>query len=161
MFFGYSPTNGTGAGQDLRLGHDASGFMRFEVTSGFALYNATTVNDGAWHQMAIIINAGDTTSNVEFYLDGSILTPTSSVGRAVNTLGTTGTASLDQVIIGNGNPLGDTHAWDGLIDEVRVYNTALTLTELNSLQAIPEPSSILLMAGVLSALFIGLYQRSR
>lgn len=162
MFFGYSPTNGTGAGQDLRLGHDANGNLRFEVSSGFALYTGATVDDNSWHKAAIIINAGDTTDDVEFYLDGFIFSPTSSNGRAINTLGTQnqGTPALDSILIGNGNPLSATQAWDGLIDQVQVYDTALTLGELNALQAIPEPSSLLLMMGALGAMVIGLRRRS-
>ena len=160
MFFGYSPTNGTGAGQDLRLGHDANGNLRFEVSSGFALTTAATVDDGAWHKVAIIINAGDTTSDVEFYLDGSILTPTSSNGRAINTLGASANgAAFDQVLIGNTNPLNATQAWDGLIDEVRVYDTALTVGELNALQPIPEPSSALATLSGFLIVVIGLRRR--
>ena len=143
MFFGYSPSNGTGAGQDLRLGHDASGYLRFEVSSGFALYNGKTLDDGAWHMAAVIISADDTTSTVDFYLDGDLLTPTSSSTRAINTLGASSLgANFDQVVLGNGNPTSSTQAWDGFIDEVRVYNTALTETELDSIYAaIPEPAT--------------------
>ncbi|MGA0846556.1 MAG: LamG-like jellyroll fold domain-containing protein [Luteolibacter sp.] len=150
MFFGYSPSNGTGAGQDLRLGHDASGFMRFEVSSGFAVNSSITINDGQWHKLAVIINPNDTTDNVEFYLDGSILSPTSSNGRLINTLGSTATSNFNQVILGNGNPLSDTQSWNGLIDEVRVYDSALTLGELDALSAIPEPAASAL--GVLGML---------
>lgn len=144
MFFGYSPSNGLGAGNDLRLGHDDSGYLRFEVSSGFALYNGATVDDNAWHMAAIVISSGDTTDDVEFYLDGDLLTPTSSNGRAINTLASqTQGAAFDEILIGNGNPATDTQAWDGLIDNVRVYDTALTETQLDGLYtAIPEPTTL-------------------
>lgn len=144
MMFGYSPTNGLGAGADLRLGHDSDGFLRFEVSSGFALYNGATVDNGSWNKVAVVIDANDTTDDVQFYLNGSLFNPTSSNGRLIDTAGTeTQGAQFDSVLIGNGNPLSATQAWDGLIDEVRVYDSALSLTELNALSAIPEPSTLL------------------
>jgi MYXO-CTERM domain-containing protein len=100
--------------------------------------------------LAVIINPNDTTDNVDFYLDGSILSPTSSNGRLINTLGSTATSNFNQVILGNGNPLSDTQSWNGLIDEVRVYDSALTLGELDALSAIPEPAASAL--GVLGML---------
>ncbi|MGA0846523.1 MAG: sulfatase-like hydrolase/transferase, partial [Luteolibacter sp.] len=46
MFFGWTPSNGLTAGQDIRLGLARNGLLRLEVTSGFARYDTTPLNDG-------------------------------------------------------------------------------------------------------------------
>ena len=144
MFFGWSPTNGTGAGNDLRIGIDGSGFLRLEVSSGFALYNNVALDDNVWHMVGLVMDASENTQTVQFYIDGNLVNPTSSGARAINTSGTSADSLRDDIYLGIGNPQG-TQQWAGLLDDVRIYNSALDDTALDGIySAIPEPAAALL-----------------
>ncbi|MCB1133241.1 MAG: hypothetical protein KDN05_19125, partial [Verrucomicrobiae bacterium] len=106
MFFGWSPTNGTGAGNDLRIGIDGSGFLRLEVSSGFALYNNVALDDNVWHMVGLVMDASENTQTVQFYIDGNLVNPTSSGARAINTSGTSADSLRDDIYLGIGNPQG-------------------------------------------------------
>ncbi|MCB1127952.1 MAG: sulfatase-like hydrolase/transferase, partial [Verrucomicrobiae bacterium] len=67
MFFGWTPSNGLNAGQDIRIGLDENGMLRLEVTGGFARYDTIPLNDGLWHMVGLVVEPGDTTSTVQFY----------------------------------------------------------------------------------------------
>lgn len=133
-FFGWSPTNGSTAGGELRFGVNG-GSLRFEVTSGAAT-NPTLVNDGNWHLAAAIIEANDTISTIDFYLDGNLIPATGNTAQPINTLGTgTGADAFhpNEIFIGSsGNTIGQ---WNGSIDDVRIYDTALSEAELDAILA--------------------------
>ncbi|MGA0846844.1 MAG: LamG-like jellyroll fold domain-containing protein, partial [Luteolibacter sp.] len=131
MFFVWTPSNGLTAGQDIRLGLDRDGLLRLEVTSGFARYDTTPLNDGQWHMVGLVVEPGDTTSSVQFYIDGSLVDPTSSSTRLIDT-GATGSAPRDELYLGIGN-IGGNQLWFGDLDDVRVNAEALTESELDAL----------------------------
>ena len=139
MFFGWTPSDGSTAGADLRLGLDASGYLRFEVTSGFAFYNTTALNDGNWHMVAVVIDADDNVNSVQFYIDGSMLAPTSAGDRLINTQAT-GTPPREEIYLGIGNPQG-TQQWNGMLDDVAVFTKALTEAELDAIMTNGVPWS--------------------
>lgn len=133
-FFGYSPTSGGGAGKDLRF-LVKNGGLRMEVSfGGFEI--GSGLNDGNWHMVAFIINANDGIDDVDVYIDGAYTTR-SSGGTLINTAGTG-----KNVLIGTDGNV-DRH-FDGLIDQVQIYDTALSVGELNAI-AVPEPSSAALL----------------
>ncbi len=145
-FLGYSPSNGSGAGQDLRFmvngnGGDTTGKLRMEVNSGGFEFGSG-LNDGNWHMVALIMNAGDGINDVDVYIDGTYTTRGGG-GTLINTLGTVTTPATN----GNGFLIGSdgnaTRHFAGSIDQIQIYNTALDATALNAL-AIPEPSAALL-----------------
>ncbi len=133
MFFGWTPSNGSGPGQDLRLGLDASGHLRLEVSSGFAQYDSTALNNGRWHMVGVVIEPGDSTSNVQFYIDGSLVAPTSSSDRTIATAAT-GTAPRDELVLGTGYPGGSQQNWSGQLDDVRIFPEALGKSSLDALR---------------------------
>ena len=145
--WGWSPTNGLTNGADLRFGVQNGG-LRFEVTGGGANNTVSLVNDGNWHMAAAIIDANDTISTIQFYLDGNLITATGNTTQLINTAGTgagTGTNPNEFFIASNGN--GTANNWIGSIDDVRIYNTALSESELDTVfnaMAIPEPTAALL-----------------
>jgi len=143
--WGWSPSNGLTNGADLRFGVQNGG-LRFEVTGGAATNTVSLVNDGAWHMAAAIIDASDTISTIQFYLDGNLITATGNASQLINTAGTgagTGSNPNEFFIGSNGN--GTANNWIGLIDNVQIYNTALTDAQLDSIRtAIPEPAAALL-----------------
>lgn len=86
-------------------------------TNPLYVASATEVNDGRWHYVAGVYNKSE--SKMYIYVDGilegvSPTNPTKSI-----------TTNDNLVTIGNG--------WNGLIDNVRIYNRALSQSEIVSL----------------------------
>lgn len=136
-FFGYSPTVGSTAGADLRFLVNSAGQLRFEANVGNFAISSATVNDNAWHMVALVIPANATTSGISFYVDGTLAGPVSSGGSTI-----LDTATGGEFIIGSDGNAG--RHFSGLIDDVRIYDTALTKAELDAIfTAIPEPSAAL------------------
>lgn len=157
MFFGWTPSNGGTGGADLRLGLDRNGFLRFEVTGGFAVYETIALDDDAWHMVGVVIDSSDNVNAVQFYVDGNLVNPTSAGNRLIDTQGTSGDALRDDISFGIGNP-GGSQQWSGLLDDMRIYNTALDDPSLDGIyNAIPEPAASLL--GFLG--FLGLLAQRR
>jgi hypothetical protein len=85
-------------------------------------YNNTQV--GKWHHIAAVVKSG----TISLYLDGVLKAgPTSLDSSTIRT-------SSDPVRIASlGSSSTALRNWDGLIDEVRVYNRALSAAEIVSL----------------------------
>ena len=82
-----------------------------------------SVDDGAWHHLALT-----TTSSAQvLYLDGA------SVATGSNTF--TNASSTDSTLVGNDG--GSNYDFDGLIDEVAVFNTALSADDIAKLASKP------------------------
>jgi hypothetical protein len=95
-----------------------------------------------WHQLVGVYNTGNNTASV--YVDGLLQ---STVAR--NPISTTSAPFLVGGLTIIGNPTG---LYRGLIDEVRVYDNALSSAEVLALyqqtpavNAVPEPSTCLLL----------------
>lgn len=127
-FFGYSPTNGSSPGADVRLLVNAAGQLRFEANVGNFAVSSASVNDNVWHFVALVIAPGATAANVSFYLDGSLSTPGISSGTA-----TLNTATGNEIWIGSDGI--DGRYFNGLIDHVRIHDRVLDLAELNALRS--------------------------
>lgn len=117
------------------------GQLRTEVNGGY-IVGTTSVYDGEWHHIAVVLS-GDGTPDVNelsLYVDGSLEAIHASLTKAINTV-----ADIDFLI-------GDDHSnreWDGWIDDVRVYDEAMSasfIADRASQVVVPEPSSLLLAA---------------
>jgi len=93
--------------------------IRFEV-GGSGLNGTTAVNDGIWHHVAYVYNPS-ATEKISLYVDG-VLEVSGNITTTVNT------QSLSPLRIGN--RIDNVKPFNGLIDEVRVWNTARTSTEI-------------------------------
>ena len=82
--------------------------------------SSANVNDGGWH-MATITYDG---SVIRMYKDGNLVATTSSV--------TTNYSSTDDIYIGGRNPALPRY-FNGVIDDVRVYNRALSASDISEL----------------------------
>jgi len=105
---------------------------------GFQLVNTTISNllqvetsganiiDGNWHHVAFSYNGTDDESGLVLYLDGDIVT---SRTITENTLSATTTASITTQI----GAINGLQGFDGNIDDVAVYDKALTLAEVREI----------------------------
>jgi len=97
-------------------------------SSGNTIASDTIVNDGQWHQLVAVYAASVNTS---IYVDGLLQSAHASAGG----------------IGANLAPFGVGGGFRGLIDEVRVYDNALSADEVQALYrnpggAVPEPSTM-------------------
>jgi hypothetical protein len=80
----------------------------------------------SWSHVAVVYDSSSTSNDADLYINGvkqTISKITSPRGRQ--------TANEGEGFIGNRIPLNQ--GWDGLIDELRIYNRALSATEIVSL----------------------------
>lgn len=111
------------------------------------VFSAVTIHDGNWHHLALTVNLA--TSTMILYVDGA---------AGPSQVFTTG-AVLFPVFnnfeigrLGRTGGSGPTDAFGGLIDDVQIYNTALSATDVQSLFAtpgstVPEPG-VFALAGI-------------
>ncbi|EIP97842.1 PEP-CTERM putative exosortase interaction domain-containing protein [Opitutaceae bacterium TAV1] len=111
-----------------------------------------------WVFFAISVDASVSTNNVKFYA-GTVADEVAPVATFSLTPAQIGTISSETLRIGNTSALD--RPFDGLIDNMRIWNTALDEATLRSVRTadlsfstIPEPSSIGLFGGlaILSAM---------
>lgn len=100
------------------------------------------VNDGNWHQVVGVYHAG-IGGTVQLYVDGSL--------QSTQTANAIGSNSGDFLVGGYTQGSSDVASFTGFVDEVRVYNDALSAADVSSLyqtpsaNAVPEPASLTLV----------------
>jgi hypothetical protein len=104
-----------------------NGKVRFYCQEAELISN-TTVNNGAWRHIAATLSGTMATIYIDGFLDVS---GTVNVPNANN---------VDQAIGASYSPY---YFFDGVIDDVRIYNHALSVSEIRAL--IPEPATIFLL----------------
>lgn len=117
-------------------GSGVKGAIRIEANGGYFIGN-TVVTDAQWHHVAVTW-ANDGTPDIldaKLYVDGVLdaefgsldVPPSASQSVAINT------AVSADVRIGQDFQVNTNHNWDGLIDDVRIYDEAL---DANAIAAI-------------------------
>ena len=107
--------------------HILAGQLRLSLSGANVIWDIPGINDGNWHHLAVsYIGGTDNTSGMTAYMDGIVLSQSSSITAVPDTTG-------DAVRIGASldNPAG-TDLFNGNIEEVRVWNTARTGVQINS-----------------------------
>ncbi len=118
--------SGSGSGYLLRT--NAGGTVELllgvaNVAGGSSLAtDVTKINDGNWHHVAAVIHLGTT---VTFYVDGAL-----SSNVAINSTAATAD-SFFQLGVNSWVPYGN--YFTGTMDEVRIYNRALSASDVASL----------------------------
>lgn len=142
-------TNGAAERFTFRL--DGSGALRLEIQTSFR-YGGANLKDSAWHHVAVVVDDfnTDSTTNIneaKLYVDGvEVGSYSTGSSLAINT-----TAGF-QPAIGNSQHNQSISGFNGAIDDVRVYDTALDDAAILALASIPEPGTTLLGAFGLLAL---------
>jgi len=96
------------------------GYLRVEVGGG-AIVGSTVLNDDTWHHVAVVCD-GTTTDNITLYVDGRVDNPGVIASQQVDT------AFAADVAIGVCP--GANRYFNGLIDDVRIYDRLLSAAEI-------------------------------
>ena len=122
-------TQNSPAGGNYRYGIDNSGQFLFSTNPTEHIYSSA-VNDNVWHQLVGVYD--DVTQTILHYIDGVLVLSVDGIGPA-------GLDSGMELIIGDENQ----HNWKfiGLIDDVRIYNRAISSNEVARLYTAPNPDS--------------------
>ncbi|MFT6165783.1 MAG: hypothetical protein ACJASF_000465, partial [Vicingaceae bacterium] len=106
----------------------ATGAWVMAVNGGFITSTTTSQNDGEWHHLAVVYNGP---GNGQMYIDGIDVT---AAGPGPNT---PNFSTADLNIGGRANTL----AFDGSIDEVRLWNRALCIEEISANKNCAQPGN--------------------
>lgn len=116
----------------------STGSASQEITSPRMPYNE-------WHHYAMTLSA----DKFIFYIDGEM------VGSESNLQLGNFTTSIDYINIGRERWSGsDRRFFNGLIDDVRIYDSALSAEQIQSLATVPAPTSLILALSGLGSLAI-------
>jgi hypothetical protein len=136
VFIGHD--NGAGATNKWVFFFDDDGHPMFlngpgNIDDANFLRPTSTFNPtvGQWHHFAVTRSANTYT----FFVDGL------SLGTAVSAIATPNASAA--LTIGQAEGLGH---FNGRLDEIRIYDNALSSSQIQQLAAVPEPSSTMLLA---------------
>ncbi len=124
-------------------------FVVYENNVGLInVASIASINDNAWHHVAV--TAGAAGNNL--YIDGTLASVSRSVGSAANTEFFSAVTGVDFVGIGeNVTNIGAGSFLAGLVDDVRVYNRALSGADITQLVGFVAPNiSVSRTAGLLT-----------
>ena len=140
-------TNDTAqSGYSMEIGQVYEGTPKVNVivssaAGGVAPPNSNSVATGTWYFLAGVYeyNAGTSTLTTYFGHDSQVLeSSTTTFDGQLN-------HSSENLNIGRDNwNTGSNRHFNGIIDDVRIYNEALTASQVNGLY-IPEPSTLILL----------------
>jgi len=114
------------AGERWAFRADGNGFISIAVNSGW-IAGDTDLRDGNWHHVAVVLvdDGSPSVNEIKLYVDGIEESTTYGSTQAINT-----PADAD-VAIGAFLPSPD--YFQGLVDDVRIYNRALQVSEIELL----------------------------
>lgn len=105
---------------------------KLKVNVGFGYATGTTViNDGQWHHIAVVLPevATPTSQDIQLYVDGQPETLSAYNNVDIDTR--CGAVPVDAAI--GRDAYSQTHYFNGKIDNLRIYDTALEAVEINEL----------------------------
>ena len=127
--FGEGNTGNNGPFLSLRANNGTAGQIEFAIRDDandtMSMDHGTTWNDGIWHQVAVVKLAAN---NWLLYIDG-IQKDSSGTASGATTTDTTAVGALPRI--------ATSFFWDGYLDDVRIYNRALTAAEIMGLYINP------------------------
>lgn len=117
-------TTETGAKWVIRTNED--GTLRAEVQGGY-IFGTTPIADDNWHHVAVVLtnDATPNISEVQLYVDGHLENIGGTLACAINT------AATENVKVGV--HAGGLKYYHGLIDEVRIYDRALSAADIEDI----------------------------
>ncbi|WP_242202125.1 LamG-like jellyroll fold domain-containing protein [Aestuariivivens insulae] len=137
-------TTGTGREPIVSCGIDAPGKMfnvmidngvpRIEGGTSSLKTSDTGLNDGTWHHIAVTFdpNDGDKLANCKIYVDGALSTNEADAGTSYNSETVVINTDITTNFLKVASTVYSTYAFDGALDDVRMYSNALTAGEVTS-----------------------------
>jgi len=100
------------------------GAIRVEVNGGYTV-GSTDLRDNAWHHVAAVLvdDGSPDVQEIQLYVDGALETPSASLDEPINT------AEAGSVVRIGKAPWGN-RWFNGLIDDARIYDVALSVAEI-------------------------------
>ncbi|OMQ11860.1 hypothetical protein BXU01_10105 [[Flexibacter] sp. ATCC 35103] len=114
--------NGTNAGK-FALNMSGTGTPNNISTAG---YSANSIADGTWHHIALVLDASSNRT-MYGYIDGVL----ANTGKTFTSV-TSDFSNTLNFVIGASSDSGNSYKWAGQIDNVRVWNKAMTALELQA-----------------------------
>lgn len=137
--------NTSGGYWNLQLERDnfrgTPGALHLEVEDGWKVGD-TDLADDSWHHVAVVLenDGSPNASEIKLYVDGVEEFYSASNSQAINT------SFFENVRIGCGawnyNPSA---FFNGAIDDVRIYDRALSDTDIVELSEVPEPCTVTIL----------------
>lgn len=152
----------TGERYTIRLDETTSGTfaLRLEVAGG-GIVGTAKLNTGNWVHVAVRQN-GSTLGDVDFFVNGTADPLTSTSTTAIQTdISETAYGMLIGAEATNSQATNINSPFDGFIDEVRLYDEALSDTAIANLAIVPEPATYALFIGFVALGGILLRRRRR
>lgn len=126
-----------GAGWSLKM--NGAAVVQFSasefVTTDATRDSGSSIALNTWQHVTATWTGSVTATNIHLYVNGVL-----SDGAATNGVGATRDDSASPIAIGN-RPFDAARGFDGLIDDVRVYNRILTTTEIQALADSAAPTA--------------------
>ncbi|MEM6506059.1 MAG: LamG-like jellyroll fold domain-containing protein [Planctomycetota bacterium] len=143
--WGYG-TNVSGQAIDLSLEGNGIRIRHFggNITYGTGFdFDGT---DAGWHHVAVRVNSGASTfADVDVFLDGVELTVSATGGGGTGVTINTANSAFGIASTSIDTGFAVQNGFNGSLDELRIYDNALTDQEIAAL-AVPEPASLSLVA---------------
>jgi hypothetical protein len=139
----------SGAGENA--GRFTGGILIAEYMNGNKWPTSETIIDGQWHHLVVTLPLNGIISDTMAYVDGVAAVPTTS-----GSSGTVSTSLAQDVIVGA--RFNVTTYFQGEIDDFRIYDHALSASEVSALAAgagAPEPAETFAFLGLLTAAGLG------
>ena len=116
----------------LENGSTSTGALRVEIGGG-SVRGTKDLRDGQWHHVAGVLPtyASPDATNILLYVDGVLEPLTSSVASPINTDSASATIGVDS----------QSRYFTGVIDEARIYDRALSASEIASLNSATNQSA--------------------
>ena len=151
----------------VRLNNSAAngpqGAIRTEIQGSYEI-DGNPLTDGNWHHVVSTYSSGGAfgAGQVSHYIDGILVSDgQTNTGGDTVTVNTVTSATINAgtypVVLG-GRHQGNLVSFDGLLDEVRIYDHALSAAEVNSLYQVPEPTTGIMLGLAMS---LGALRRRR
>ncbi|MCP5537517.1 MAG: LamG domain-containing protein [Akkermansiaceae bacterium] len=140
-------------GQDRFVSSVARNTASFAVWRGGTWYDSgvstSIIADDEWHHIAFVWSHDGTDATATIYVDGTAIdwgggaTTKTLTGKGKISLTNDGIGAYQRLFSGNTGATQD--QLNGLFDDTRIYDTALSASEIASLAGVPEPSSAALL----------------
>ena len=128
-------------------GNGPQGGIRTEIQGSYEI-DGIPLTDGAWHHVVSVYGSGGPfgSGQVSHYVDGVLVSDgdlnTGGDAVVVDTVTSSSVSGSTYPVVLGGRHQGALASFDGLIDEVRIYDHALSESEVQALYQIPEPSTL-------------------